>query len=79
MLVHWSDECHFHQNSRYTEWVIRNRHERTCLDCIQKRRRTVASQFSVWVMISIGYKSKLVFYVYTEEIDKEFKNRNVRQ
>ncbi len=30
-------------------------------------------------MISVSYKSKLVFYVYTEEVDKEFKNGNVRQ
>ncbi len=30
-------------------------------------------------MISMGYKSKLVFYTYTEEVDKEFKNGNVRQ
>ena len=45
--VHWSDECHFHQNSRHTDFVIRNKHERYCADCIQKRRRTAASQFSV--------------------------------
>ena len=27
----------------------------------------------------MGYKSKLVFYVYTEKVNKEYKNRNVRQ
>ena len=78
-MVHFSDECHFHQNSRHTDWVIRNRHERYCGDCMQKRRKTAASQFSVWAMITVGWKSKLVFYQYTQEVDKELKNGNVRQ
>ena len=30
-------------------------------------------------MVSVGYKSKLVFYAYTEEVDVEYKNGNVRQ
>ena len=30
-------------------------------------------------MVSVGFKSKLVFYAYTEEVDKEYKNGNVRQ
>ncbi len=30
-------------------------------------------------MVSVGFKSKLVFYRYTEEVDKEFKNGNIRQ
>ena len=77
-MVHWSDECHFHQNSRHTDWVIRNKHERYCPDCIQKRRRTAASQFSIWAMISYNYKSKLVFYQYAEEQDHEQKNGKVR-
>ncbi len=79
LQVHWSDECHFHQNSRHTDWVIRNKHERHCGDCMQKRRRTAASQFSVWAMVAVGFKSKLVFYQYTEEVDKEYKNGNVRK
>ena len=29
-------------------------------------------------MIEINYRSRLVFYTYTEEVDKEFKNGNVR-
>ncbi len=45
--IHWSDEVHFHQNSRHTEWVIRNREERDCPDCVQKRRLTAGTQFSV--------------------------------
>ena len=58
--------------------VIRNKHERYCPDCMQKRHRTAASQFSVWVMIGWNYKSKLIFYSWTEGVDKEFKNGNVR-
>lgn len=30
-------------------------------------------------MISISFKSRLIFYAYTEEVDKEYKNGNVRQ
>ena len=30
-------------------------------------------------MVSIGFKSQLVFYAYVEEVDKEFKNGNKRQ
>ena len=45
---------------------------------MQKRRRTAASQFSVWAMVGYNYKSKLVFYSYIEDVDKEFKNGNVR-
>ena len=77
-MVYFSDECLFHQNSRHTEWVIRNEKKRYCSDCIQNRRRTAASQFSVWAMIAVGYKSRLVFYSSTEEEDKELKNGNVR-
>ena len=78
-MVYFLDECHFHMNSRHTDFVIRNNHKRYCSDYIQKRRRIAASQFSVWAMISINYKSPLIFYAYTEEVDKEFKNGNVRQ
>lgn len=45
---------------------------------MQKRWRTVASQFSVWAMVSVGFNSKLVFYSFTEEFDKEFKNGKSR-
>ena len=77
-LVCWSDECHFHQNSRHTDWVIRNNKERHCPDCMQKRRRTAASQFHVWAMVGWNYKSKLIFYGFTKEVDKQFKNGNTR-
>lgn len=30
-------------------------------------------------MIFISFKSRLIFYAYTEEVDKEYKNGNVRQ
>ncbi len=77
--IHWSDEVHFHQNSRHTEWVIRNRQERNCSDCTQKRRRTADTQFSVWAMIGVDYKSELMFYGYTEEKDYQQKNGKIRK
>ena len=30
-------------------------------------------------MVGHNYKSRLIFYAYTQEIDKEFKNGNIRQ
>lgn len=77
-MVHISDECYFHQNSRYTDWVIGDSHEQYYGNYIQRIRKTAASQFSVWAMITIGWKSKLVFYQYIHEVDKESKNGNVR-
>ena len=79
LQVYFSDECHFHQNSRHTDWAIRNKHERTCPDCMLKRRRSVASQFSVWAMVAVGYKSKLVFFQETDIVEKKFKNGKVKQ
>ena len=61
-LVHFSDETHFHMNSRRTEWVIRNEKERHCPDCIQKKRKTASSQFHCWAMIAWNYKGPLIFY-----------------
>ena len=72
-VVHFSDECHFHQNSRHTDWVIRDKHEGFHPDCIQKRRQTAASQFSAWAMVAVGYKSPLILYQKTEEVDKSSK------
>ncbi len=77
--IHWSDEVHFHQNSRHTEWVIRNRQERNCSDCTQKRRRTADTQFSIWAMIEVDYKSELMFYEYTEEKNYQQKNEKIRK
>ncbi len=76
--VHWSDEVHFHQNSRHTEFVIRNNQERCCPDCTQKRRRTAASQISAWAMIGWNFKSELKLFRWIEEVDKEFKNGKKR-
>ncbi len=59
---HFSDETHFHMNSRRTEWVIRTKQERHCPDCIQKKRKQGASQWHVWSMISWGYKGPLVSF-----------------
>jgi len=49
-------------NNRATEWVIRNDKERDCPDCIQKKRRTGASQWHCWAMVPYGYKPKLYYY-----------------
>ena len=76
--VHWSDELHFHQNSRHTEFVIRNEKERNCPDCTQKRRRTATTQISAWGMIGWNYKSDLKLFRWVEEVDKEFKNGRKR-
>ena len=72
-LVHFSDETHFHMNSRRTEWVIRNEKERHCPDCIQKKRKTASSQFHCWAMIAWNYKGPLIFYDMREQRNKEGK------
>ena len=72
--VHFSDESHFHQASRHTAWVIRNPQERHCPDCIQKKHKGAASQFHVWAMIAWNYKSPLIFYGFTQEVEKKLKN-----
>ena len=59
---HFSDESHFHCNSRHTDWVIRTAGERDCSDCMQKKLKVGASQVHVWAMIAYDYKSDLVFY-----------------
>ena len=76
--IHWFDECHFHQNFKHIDWIIRNKHEKYCSNCMQKRRKTTIFQFSIWAMIDWNYKSKLMFYNYTENVNKKFKNDNVR-
>ena len=60
--IYWSDEAHFHNNSRAVEWVIRNSKERNCPNCTQKRRKTAASQWHVWSIVAYNYKGPLVFY-----------------
>lgn len=45
---------------------------------MQKRRRTAATQFSVWGMVAVGYRSPLVFYCQTEEVDQITKNGKKR-
>ena len=76
-------EGHYNQRASswddHTDWVIRDKRERYHPDCTQKRRRTTASQFSVWAMVAVGYKSRLIFYQTTEEVDQEIKNGKVRQ
>lgn len=77
--VNFSDETHFHQNSRHTAWVIRNSKEKHCPDCIQKRKKTAASQFHCWSMIGFNYKGPLIFYGYAEEVEKQQKNGKVKE
>lgn len=48
-------------------------------NCVQKRRCTAETQFSVWAMIEIDYKSELMFYAHTEEKNHEQKNEKIRK
>ena len=60
--VVFSDESHFHHNSRTAEWVLRRRGERFQPDTIQKKFKVGASEFHVWACIGWNFKSELVFY-----------------
>lgn len=60
--VRFSDESHFHHNSRTAAWVLRRRGERFQPDCIQKKFKTGASELHVWACIGWNFKSKLIFY-----------------
>ena len=71
--MRFSDESHFHHNSRTADWVLRRRGERFQPDCIQKKFKTGASEFHVWACIGWNFKSKLIFYG-AEENEKEKKN-----
>jgi transposase len=60
--VRFSDESHFHHNSRTAEWVLRRRGERFQPDTIQKKFKIGASEFHVWGCVGWNFKSELVFY-----------------
>lgn len=60
--IRFSDESHFHHNSRTADWVFRRRGERFQPDTIQKKFKVGASDFHVWAMLGWNFKSKLIFY-----------------
>lgn len=60
--VRFSDESHFHHNSRIADWVLHRRGERFQPDTIQKKFKVDANEFHVWTCIGWNFKSKLVFY-----------------
>jgi transposase len=60
--VIFTDECHFSRNNKSVDYVIRQKGQRFCSDCIQIRRRQTKVEFSVWAAVGWNFKSPLIFY-----------------